>query len=198
MNDADRHSPTLVLIVGPPAVGKMTVGAELARRTGLLLFHNHQTIELVLRFFPFGTPPFGRLVDEFRRRILEEVAASELPGLIFTYVWAFDDPREAATVEAYASIFRTRGGRVLFVELEASLAERLRRNETEFRLAEKPSKRDLARSRQYLLDAETKYQRNSAGRFEGRPDYLHIDNTSLSPEEVAERVIATFGLRTIL
>jgi hypothetical protein len=198
MNDADRHSPTLVLIVGPPAVGKMTVGAELARRTGLLLFHNHQTIELVLRFFPFGTPPFGRLVDEFRRRILEEVAASELPGLIFTYVWAFDDPREAATVEAYASIFRTRGGRVLFVELEASLAERLRRNETEFRLAEKPSKRDLARSRQYLLDAETKYQLNSAGRFEGRPDYLHIDNTSLSPEEVAERVIATFGLRAIV
>jgi AAA domain len=198
MNDADRHSPTLVFIVGPPAVGKMTVGAELARRTGLLLFHNHQTIELVLRFFPFGTPPFGRLVDEFRRRILEEVAASELPGLIFTFVWAFDDPREAATVEAYASIFRTRGGRVLFVELEASLAERLRRNETEFRLSEKPSKRDLAWSRQHVLDADTKYQLNSAGRFEGRPDYLHIDNTSLSPEEVAERVITTFGLRAIV
>jgi hypothetical protein len=198
MNDADRHSPTLVFIVGPPAVGKMTVGAELARRTGLLLFHNHQTIELVLRFFPFGTPPFGRLVDEFRRRILEEVAASELPGLIFTYVWAFDDPREAATVEAYASIFRTRGGRVLFIELEASLAERLRRNETEFRLAEKPSKRDLAWSRQHVLDAETKYQLNSAGRFEGRPDYLHIENTSLSPEDVADKVIATFGLRAVV
>jgi AAA domain len=198
MNDADRHSPTLVFIVGPPAAGKMTVGAELARRTGLLLFHNHQTIELVLRFFPFGTPPFGRLVDEFRRRILEEVAASELPGLIFTYVWAFDDPGDAAVVEAYVSIFRTRGGRVLFVELGASLAERLRRNETEFRLSEKPSKRDLAWSRQHLLDAETKYQLNSAGRFEGRPDYLHIDNTSLSPEEVAEQVIATFGLRAIV
>jgi hypothetical protein len=198
MNDADRHSPTLVFIVGPPAVGKMTVGAELARRTGLLLFHNHQTIELVLRFFPFGTPPFGRLVDEFRRRILEEVATSELPGLIFTYVWAFDDPREAATVEAYASIFRTRGGRVLFVELEASLAERLRRNETEFRLSEKPSKRDLAWSRRHLLDAETKYQLNSAGRFEGRPDYLHIENTSLSPEDVADKVIATFGLRAVV
>lgn len=56
---------TLVFIVGPPAVGKMTVGHELAKRTGLKLFHNHHTIDLALRFFPFGTPPFQRLVGEF-------------------------------------------------------------------------------------------------------------------------------------
>src|SRR2546423_7333193 len=83
-------APVLVFIVGPPAVGKMTVGHELAVRTGLKLFHNHQTIDLALRFFPFGSPPFARLVNEFRRRILEEVASSDLPGLIFTFVWAFD------------------------------------------------------------------------------------------------------------
>ena len=76
-----------------------------------MLFHNHQTIDLVLRFFPFGTPPFARLVDEFRRRIMmEEVAASDLLGLIFTYVWAFDDPGDAAVIEAYTAIFRTQGG----------------------------------------------------------------------------------------
>jgi hypothetical protein len=34
-----RHAPILVFIVGPPAVGKMTVGHELSRRTGLKLFH---------------------------------------------------------------------------------------------------------------------------------------------------------------
>ncbi|MGI8549568.1 MAG: AAA family ATPase [Dehalococcoidia bacterium] len=137
MAETERRAPTLVIIVGPPAVGKMTVGTELARRTGLRLFHNHQTIDLVLHFFPFGSPPFSRLVDEFRRRIFEEVAASALAGLIFTFVWAFDNPGDAALVEAYASIFRTRGGQVLFVELEATLAERLHRNETEFRLSEK-------------------------------------------------------------
>src|SRR5262245_30568432 len=104
--------PTLLFIVGPPAVGKMTVGAELAGRTGLRLFHNHQTIDLVIRFFPFGTPAYSRLVGEFRRRIFEEVAASELAGLIFTYVWAFDDPADTAEVEGLAAIFRARGGRV--------------------------------------------------------------------------------------
>lgn len=51
MTSAPRSPPTLVFIVGPPAVGKMTVGHELARRTGLKLFHNHHTIDLALRFF---------------------------------------------------------------------------------------------------------------------------------------------------
>lgn len=68
-------APMLVFIVGPPAVGKMAVGHELAARTGFRLFHNHHTIDLVLRFFDYGTPPFRRLVGEFRRRTFEEVAA---------------------------------------------------------------------------------------------------------------------------
>jgi hypothetical protein len=191
---ASPPAPTLVFIIGPPAVGKMTVGHELARRTGLKLFHNHHTIELVLRFFPFGTPPFARLVEEFRRRILEEVAASPLPGLIFTYVWAFDQPSDHASVARLADIFAARGGRVRYVELEATQQERLRRNETEFRLAEKPSKRDVAVSRQRLLEHDSIYRLNSAGEFDGRADWLRIDNTDLPPETVAERIIQHFAL----
>ena len=184
----------LVFIVGPPAVGKMTVGMELARRTGLKLFHNHQTIDLVLQFFAHGTPPFHRLVGEFRRRILEEVAGSDLPGLIFTYVWAFDDRSDWAVVEEYASIFNATGGRVVFVELAATQAERLRRNETELRMTEKPSKRDVEQSRRRLLEADARYRMNSTGEFDGRADYLRIDNTDLSPGAVADQVIEVFDL----
>jgi hypothetical protein len=173
------------------------VGHELAQRTGLTLFHNHHAIDLALRFFPYGTPPFHRLVGDFRRRIFEEVAASDLPGLIFTYVWAFDHPSDAAAVEEYASHFRARDGRVVFVELEASQEERLRRNESEFRLAEKPFKRDLAASRQQLLDLDATYQLNSRGVYDERPDYLRIVNTHVSAVEVAERVIARFGLALV-
>lgn len=187
-------SPTLLFIVGPPAVGKMTVGHEVAARTGFRLFHNHHAIELVLQFFPFGSPPFVRLVREFRRRMLEEVADSDLPGLIFTYVWAFDQPSDDAAVAAMAEIFTARGGRVCYAELEASQEERLRRNETEFRLAQKPSKRDIPASRERLLANDAEYQLSSGGRFDGRADYLRIDNTSLSPSAAAERIIAHFGL----
>jgi hypothetical protein len=191
----ERAAPTLVFIVGPPAVGKMAVGHELAKRTGLKLFHNHHTIDLVLRFFPFGSPPFKRLVSEFRRRLMEEVAASDLPGLIFTYVWAFDHQSDDDAVEKFAAIFRDQGGRVVYVELECSVDERLRRNETEFRLAEKPFKRDLAQSRTQLLELDAQYQLNSKGRFDGRDDYLRLDNTELSAETVAERIIEHFKLQ---
>jgi hypothetical protein len=172
----------------------MAVGHELALRTGLKLFHNHLTIEFVLPFFPFGSGPFNRLVREFRRRILEEVAASDHPGLIFTYVWAFGEEADAAAVEEFSEIFRSRGAAVLFVELEASQAERLRRNETEFRLAQKPSKRDLKASRERLLHNDATYKLNSTDEFAGRPDYLRIENTSLAPDEVAARIIEHFRL----
>lgn len=189
-----RTPPMLVMVVGPLAVGKMTVGHALAASTGLRLFHNHHTIDLVLRFFPYGTPPFQRLVGEFRRRILEEVAASELPGSIFTYVWAFDDPREAPAVESLAGIFRARGGRVVFAELEATQEERLRRNETEFRLAEKPSKRDVATSRERLLAHDVQYRLNSGGSHDYRDDWLRIDTMRLEADAVAERIVRRFGV----
>ena len=96
-----------VVLFGPPAVGKMTVGYELAKLTGFRLFHNHMTIDLVLNFFDFGTPPFTRLVNEFRTRVFEEVAASGLPGLIFTYVWALDHPGDKEFVDNACDIFRS-------------------------------------------------------------------------------------------
>jgi cytidylate kinase len=78
--------PVLVMIVGPPAVGKMTVGAELCRRTGYRLLNNHMTIDLVTAFFEFGTAPFVRLVDAFRQQLLDEISHSDLPGAVHARV----------------------------------------------------------------------------------------------------------------
>jgi shikimate kinase len=61
----------LVLLIGPPAVGKMTVGQELAKRTGLKLFHNHMSLELVNQFFDFGTEAFERLDKTIRFAIFQ-------------------------------------------------------------------------------------------------------------------------------
>jgi len=188
--------PTLVFVVGPGAVGKMTVGAEIARRSGFRLLHNHQTIDLVLPYFPFGSAPFGRLVGEFRRRIMEEVARSELPGLIFTYVWAFGEDDD--DIERYAQIFRAVGGAVYYVELQAPQSVRLERDQTPFRLERKPTKRDPEISRRRLMDMDAGYQLDSGDRFAGRADYLKIDNTTRGPAEVAELVIARFGLPVTL
>ena len=55
-----------VLIAGPQAVGKMTVGQELSKITGLKLMHNHETIDLVTKFFEHGTKEMKELNDTLR------------------------------------------------------------------------------------------------------------------------------------
>ena len=110
----------LLILFGPPAVGKMTIGKEIAERTGLKLFHNHMTIELVIQFFDFGTPQFQRLVDTYRRLMMEEVAQSDLPGLIFTFVWALDHKTDDDFLAQMADIFRAHGGEIFYAELYAA------------------------------------------------------------------------------
>lgn len=70
---------------------------------------------------------------------------------------------------------------------------RARRNEGVSRLAEKPSRRDLQASRRSLLELDEQHQLNSGGKFDGRTDYLRINNTLLTPAEAGERVIKRFG-----
>jgi shikimate kinase len=184
-----------IIIFGPPAVGKMSVGHELAKLTGLKLFHNHMTIDLVLNFFEFGDAHFRTLVSEFRRRVFEEVAASELPGLIFTFVWALDLASDREFIDNSCEIFREKGAEIYFVELEAELPERLKRNESEFRLSQKPSKRDVESSREKLLEDVQKYRLNSNEDFFYQDNYLKINNTDLSAQEAAEKIAETFKLK---
>jgi cytidylate kinase len=186
-----------VVIFGPPAVGKMTVGYELAKLTGMKVFHNHMTIDLILEFFPYGHEKFYILVNEFRQRIFEEVATSDLPGMIFTYVWALDQPGDKKQVDSYSEIFRRNGADVYFVELEADLDERLERNKGEFRLSKKPSKRNTSRSEKNLLQTEENYQMNTNDDFFYQENYVKINNTDLSPEETANRIVEAFGFEFV-
>lgn len=186
-----------IVIFGPPAVGKMTVGYELARLTGMKVFHNHMTIDMILEFFPYGHEKFSKLVSEFRQRIFEEVATSDLPGMIFTYVWALDHTSDKEQVDSYCQIFKQQGADIYFVELEADLDERLERNKSEFRLSKKTSKRDTSRSEKNLLQTEEQYKMNTDDDFFYEENYVKINNTNLVPEETAQRIVDAFGLELI-
>ncbi len=186
--------PHLVVLFGPPAVGKMTVGLELADRTGLLLFHNHMSIEPALKLFPFGSPPFNRLVSSFRDQVFDEVVRGDGPGLIFTYVWALDEAGDRRFIDGLMARFAAKNARVHFVELFASLDERLRRNRTELRLAEKPSKRDVDASERRVLENDRRYRLNTDGDFFYPEHHLRIDNTNREASDVADEIVARRGL----
>ena len=186
---------TLVWLFGPPAVGKMTVGLELGRITGIPLFHNHVSIEAVLPVFPYGSPPFNRLVGRFRDHLFEEAARSDLPGLIFTMMWAFDLESDREFVERQKAVFEAEGGRAVYVELQAPLETRIARNESALRLSAKPSKRDIVASRERLVAADSAHQLDSGGAFPFDA-YLRIDNADLSPDAAAKHIASHFGLRS--
>ena len=183
-----------ILLFGPPAVGKMSVGRELEKITGLKLFHNHMTIELVVPFFDFGTPAFSRLVLLLRREIFKEVAKSNLKGLMFTYVWAFDLESEEKYIESITRIFKKAKADIYYVELEADLPERLKRNKTAERLEHKPTKRNLKLSEAGLLKDEKKHRMNTKKNEFQRKNYININNTNLSAKKVAGMIKKKFEL----
>jgi hypothetical protein len=182
-----------VLIFGPQAVGKMTVGQALEKVTDLKLFHNHMTIELLQPYFGFS-PEMWRLSSLFRREIFEAFAQSGQYGMIFTYVWALNQEQDWVAVQNMCDIFESKGADVYFIELEADLDARLMRNKTPHRLAEKPSKRDLAASEAHLLETLDRLRLNSLEGEIGRENYMKINNTNLSPDEVAAIIKETFNL----
>lgn len=186
----------LVFLFGPQAVGKMTVGRELARLTPYRLFHNHATIEPLLEVFEWDDPGFQRLKEEFRRRVVEEALASGLPGLVLTYVWALDVAEDTAAVERLTAPVLAAGGRVDHVELYADVDTRLGREGTPLRLEAKPSKRDVEWQRAHLLEWGREY-RLSTGPDQPFPlDAPHhrVDNTDLSPPAAARRIVDLLGL----
>jgi len=184
----------LIIICGPPASGKMTVGQALQKKTGYKLFHNHLSLELVNQFFDFGTPNFKSLDKKIRFDIFEEIANSEVEGLIFTMVWAFDQKEDEEYIDEIIQTFARRNPKVGMVELVCDLEERLIRNRHENRLKHKPSKRDVAASEKRLLYHDKKYRMNSVEGDLPNKSLFKIENTHLAAEAVAEKIITHFNL----
>ena len=182
-----------VVIIGPQAVGKMTVGHELEKITGLKLFHNHMPIELVHPLFSYSTPSGKRLVRLIREEIFTEMASSDQLGLIFTYVWYFDKKEDGEYLENLVKIFRDKNADVYYVELEADVDERLLRNKTEHRLQHKPTKRsDWAENE--IKESSNEHRLNSVSGEITEKNYLRINNTNISPDIVAEKIKESFNL----
>ena len=181
----------LVLIVGDGAVGKMTVGQELMKITGLRLFHNHMTIEPVLEIFnDFNVD----VILKLRYLIFEEFVKTDNYGMIYTCMWAYDSPQDWEIMTKILSIFEDAGAELYCVELTAPLEVRLKRNVTENRLKNKASKRDIAASSERVI------QHTKNHRFVSRDgevpirNFMRIDNSNIEPDVVSKMIKEKFDL----
>ena len=181
----------LVFLFGNAAVGKMTVGQELMKITDLRLFHNHMTIEPVLEVF--GTFD-SHVIMRLREVFFEEFAKSDRYGMIFTFMWPFDQQADWDIVEHIKDIFAPYETEFYYVELVSSLETRLERNRTENRLLHKASKRDIESSNNRLLTDDQSHRFESLDGEIPFANYIKIDNTSISAAETARIIKDHFGL----
>lgn len=183
------------LIIGPQAVGKMTVGQELARYTGAKLFYNHMTIDLVDNFFNYSTPQGRQLVKDYRDLLFKAVLSSDdYPGFIFTYVCDFETSDGLAYVYDTCKAFEAVGHTAYIIELNSDYETRKRRNVTENRMLHKRLKQNIPSSTRLFEQFERGGRTKSLDGEIEWPRYLRVDNTDLSPESVVKVIVSSFSL----
>jgi len=177
----------LIFIYGAPAVGKLTVSNEIARRTDFKVFHNHLSIDCIEPVFEFGTKSFWKLVHLIRLETIKEAARAN-QNLIYTFCYAKDE--DDAHVAKITKLVETNGGEVCFVLLVCE------KDELEKRVLEE-SRRKFGKvdNLKILREILEKYDL-----FSPVPEResLIIDNTTLSPEATARKIIEHYRLGKII
>lgn len=182
----------LILVVGGQAVGKMTVAESISKKSGIPMTMNHDSHDLAAKIFGWGHPAQKELSRKIRFDTFNTAINNNI-DLIFTYVWAFDQKDDWDFVKEISEMFN---GEIYIVELNAEMKIRLERNKSEYRLAMKPSKRNIEDSEKHLVGDMKKYRLiSNEGEVKNIfPNYIRINNTNLYPDEVADIVIDRFGL----
>lgn len=120
----------LLFLYGPPASGKLTIAEKLSSMTGIPLFHNHLTRDLVKDIYGDKLREHYGLVDKLRFDIFDYCAAHDT-DLIFTYVYEGSDDDQ--NVRTFIETIEQHGGEVVFIEVTADRTDLLQRVDNESR-----------------------------------------------------------------
>jgi shikimate kinase len=174
----------LIFLYGSPAVGKLTVANEIAKRTNYKVFHNHLSIDCIEPIFEFGSKSFNKLINLIRVETVAE-AARVGQNLIYTFCYAkdFDDEH----VEIITRAVEENGGEVCFVLLRAD------RSALDKRVTEE-SRRKMGKAKTVAM---MDFFHETYDLLSPVPEResLIIDNTNLSAETVAAQIIGHFTLQ---
>lgn len=181
----------IIVVTGPQAVGKMTVAEKIKDKTGYSLMVNHDSIEVSDKIFARGSEAQKELSKLIRENAFALAIKYDI-DMIFTFVTAFDCSEDIDYLNNIRTMFEQTGGSFYFVELEADVETRLERNVTPHRLESKLSRNDVERSTTDLLETMKQYKLNSNDGETIFPNHIKINNTNLSPEEVADIVLKKF------
>lgn len=175
----------LLILFGPPAVGKFTVGKLIEGQTDFKLFHNHAIMDGVMHIFGKGTRSEDKLSRLIRESVIKEAADSNI-DLIFTYVWNFSIDKGKHNIDAYKQLYEERGGTVYFVELVAPLAIRSQRAANPDRFDGKSNTAGVDE----VKSLENSKKFTSPSPFYYPDQYLQIDASDKAPHEITKLILA--------
>jgi len=173
----------LIFLHGPVAVGKLTVARELAKLTGLRLFHNHLVVDAVGAVFEFGTEPFKLLREQIWLSMFREAAKHNV-SLIFTF--APERTVGPSFIQQTIEVIEAAGGRVIFVELTSPVEV------IEQRLTDNSR---IKFGKLQSLELYRELTQSGAFIYPKLPDSgLSIDTSQLTPGEAANKICDFFSL----
>ena len=172
-------------LIGPPGVGKYTVGTIIAERTGAKLVDNHYAINPIFGLIEQdGRTPLPAevwpQVGKVRSAVLETIATLSPRdwNFVFTHA-ASDDPSDADTCREILSTAERRGAQVIVARLHCAPDELARRVLSPER-----------RSRMKEMDPDAARANAVAPVFDPRhANVIDIDTTSKTPNQVADLVL---------
>lgn len=182
----------LVVIIGPQAVGKMTIGEKLKEKIGYTLMTNHDSIEIAIKIFSSNKDAKLKLKSKIREDVFNICLENNI-SIIFTFVVDFNTNEDILYLNELKNKFEKTGGHFYLIELEADLQTRLERNKTPHRLECKPSKKNIEWSDKELIDSMNIYRMNSIKDEIKFENYIKINNTNLSPNAVCDIIINKFN-----
>ena len=182
----------LIVIIGPQAVGKMTIGEKLKEKIGYTLMTNHDSIEIAIKIFSSNKDAKLKLKSKIREDVFNICLENNI-SIIFTFVVDFNTNEDILYLNELKNKFEKTGGHFYLIELEADLQTRLDRNKTPHRLECKPSKKNIEWSDKELIESMNIYRMNSIKDEIKFENYIKINNTNLSPNAVCDIIINKFN-----
>lgn len=179
----------LVIIYGPPAVGKLTVAQALAEATGLKLLHNHLVSDLVLSVFDRNTPNAINLNASIKELIFETAAKKKQKGIVTTFLYDINKRNQIDRwCRSCCKITRKYRGEIFFVRLSCDVETLKLRVASSSRMGTKKitSVEKLLR----VIKDEGSFGEVSKDIAES----LHIENTDISPEKVAQMIKSHYDI----
>lgn len=175
----------VIIIHGPPGVGKFTVAEKLSKITGYKLIHIHSIYDFLESIFSKERYEVSlKILNKIYLDVLEESAKLNFQGIIFTYAHIAQDnfdflKKLKKVLDKYDSKLRA-------VQLTCDKEELKKRVVAESR--KKFNKTHTVKELEYLFSVKDYESTFSDIKT------LTIDNTKLSPSKVAQKIKQDYSI----